>query len=109
LLCFPFGNRKYGTLRHEILEHIKDGLCGDLSDPDALTATVKSLAPDVIVNAAAYTAVDQAESEPEKAGRINAQAPAQKLQAGHHPAAKRLRPAYAALGGRSAKSTSRNV
>jgi dTDP-4-dehydrorhamnose reductase len=54
----------------------RGGLCGDFSDPDCLAATVKNLAPDVIVNAAAYTAVDQAESEPEKAGRINAQAPA---------------------------------
>jgi len=54
----------------------RGGLCGDLSDPDSLAATVKSLAPDVIVNAAAYTAVDQAESEPEKARLINAQAPA---------------------------------
>lgn len=53
-----------------------DGFVGNLAEPDSLAATVKSLAPDVIVNAAAYTAVDQAESEPEKARLINAQAPA---------------------------------
>jgi dTDP-4-dehydrorhamnose reductase len=52
------------------------GLCGDLSDPESLTATVKAISPDIIVNAAAYTAVDQAESEPEMAGIINTEAPA---------------------------------
>ncbi len=53
-----------------------DGLCGDLSDLDGLAATVRALQPQVIVNAAAYTAVDRAESEPEQARRINAEAPA---------------------------------
>ena len=52
------------------------GLCGDLGEPDGLAATVRALRPDVIVNAAAYTAVDRAESEPELARRINAHAPA---------------------------------
>ena len=52
------------------------GLCGDLGEPDGLAATVRALRPRVIVNAAAYTAVDRAESEPELARRINADAPA---------------------------------
>ncbi|WP_438866274.1 dTDP-4-dehydrorhamnose reductase [Pseudomonas sp. L1(2025)] len=50
--------------------------CGDLSDLDGLAATVQRFAPDVIVNAAAYTAVDKAESEPAQALRVNAEAPA---------------------------------
>ncbi|MDO5290476.1 MAG: dTDP-4-dehydrorhamnose reductase [Pseudomonadota bacterium] len=53
-----------------------DGLRGDLAEPESLAATVRALKPQVIVNAAAYTAVDKAESEPELARRINADAPA---------------------------------
>ncbi|MBS7436565.1 dTDP-4-dehydrorhamnose reductase [Pseudomonas syringae] len=52
-----------------------DGLCGDLADLVRLAATVRALAPDVIVNAAAYTAVDKAESEPDLAMLINGEAP----------------------------------
>ena len=50
--------------------------CGDLNDLLGLAATVQRFAPDVIVNAAAYTAVDKAESEPAQALRVNAEAPA---------------------------------
>ena len=47
---------------------------GDLRDPDALTASVRAAAPQWIVNAAAYTAVDRAETEPELAKLVNATA-----------------------------------
>ena len=49
--------------------------CGDFSNLPALAATVRALRPDVIVNAAAHTAVDKAESEPELARTLNALAP----------------------------------
>ena len=52
------------------------GLCGSFSDLDGLAATVQAVKPDVIVNAAAHTAVDKAESEPEFARSLNALAPA---------------------------------
>ncbi|MBI5107768.1 MAG: dTDP-4-dehydrorhamnose reductase [Rhodocyclales bacterium] len=48
----------------------------DLADTESLRSAVRSHAPAAIVNAAAYTAVDQAEQEPELAKRINATAPA---------------------------------
>ncbi len=50
--------------------------CGDLSKPDQLAQTVLAYKPDFIVNAAAHTAVDKAESEPELAKLLNADAPA---------------------------------
>ncbi|MDN5837009.1 MAG: dTDP-4-dehydrorhamnose reductase, partial [Nitrosospira sp.] len=51
-------------------------LCGDFTRLDDIAQTVRAVAPDVIVNAAAYTAVDKAESEPERVRTINAVAPA---------------------------------
>ena len=47
----------------------------DLADADAIRRTVRAAKPDVIINAAAYTAVDKAEAEPELAMRINGAAP----------------------------------
>ena len=47
----------------------------DLSDPDACAAIINVTDADVIINAAAYTAVDKAESEPELAWLVNAGAP----------------------------------
>lgn len=58
----------------EVIAHGHD--TADLSRPDELRAIVRESAPQLILNAAAYTAVDRAESEPELARAINAYAPA---------------------------------
>ena len=58
-------------------------LCGDLSDLEGLRRTVYALRPQIIVNAAAYTAVDKAESEVGQAHRLNAEAPGVLAQAAH--------------------------
>lgn len=47
--------------------------CGDFTNPEGVAETVRRLRPDVIVNAAAHTAVDKAESEPDLAYLLNAQ------------------------------------
>jgi dTDP-4-dehydrorhamnose reductase len=47
----------------------------DLNNPDQIVDRVRSIQPQIIVNAAAYTAVDKAESEPELCMSINANAP----------------------------------
>ena len=51
------------------------GLSADFSKPESLVATVREVAPHWIVNAAAHTAVDKAESESDLARAINATAP----------------------------------
>lgn len=57
------------------LDADSQGLCGDFTNPDGIAQTVRHLAPDVIVNAAAHTAVDKAESEVDVARTINALTP----------------------------------
>ncbi len=57
------------------LDRHSAGHCGDLSKLDQLAKTVLAYKPDFIVNAAAHTAVDKAESEPELAKILNADAP----------------------------------
>jgi dTDP-4-dehydrorhamnose reductase len=46
----------------------------DLADPGSVARVIRAVSPDLVINAAAYTAVDQAEDEPELAFRINAEA-----------------------------------
>jgi len=48
----------------------------DITDADAVSATVRSYAPGVAINAAAYTAVDKAEAEPDMAYAVNRDGPA---------------------------------
>ena len=55
--------------------------CGDFTNLSGLSNTVAHIQPDVIVNAAAHTAVDKAESEPDLARTLNALAPAALAQA----------------------------
>lgn len=50
-------------------------LCGDFTHLKSIAQTVRAVTPNIIVNAAAYTAVDKAESEPDLARTINAIAP----------------------------------
>ena len=57
------------------LDRHSPDLCGDLAKLQSLADTVRAVRPDVIVNAAAHTAVDKAESEPELARMLNALAP----------------------------------
>lgn len=61
--------RDLGTL------HVLDRNVLDLSHPERIRDCVRTIAPDLIINAAAHTAVDQAESEPQLAFAINALAP----------------------------------
>ena len=51
-------------------------LCGNFTNLDGIVQTIRNVAPDIIVNAAAHTAVDKAESEPDLACAINSLAPA---------------------------------
>jgi dTDP-4-dehydrorhamnose reductase len=59
--------------RAEVIAHDRASL--DLAKPDEIVARVREARPDVIVNAAAYTAVDRAESDAEAARAVNALAP----------------------------------
>lgn len=70
----PLGNLT--ALDRHSTEH-----CGDLSNPEGIAATIAALKPDVIVNAAAHTAVDKAESEPEVAALLNTEAVAKMADA----------------------------
>ena len=65
------------------LDRHSQDFCGDLSNLPGLAATVQAVRPDLIVNAAAHTAVDKAESEPELARTINALAPGVLAQEAH--------------------------
>ncbi|MGH8379857.1 dTDP-4-dehydrorhamnose reductase [Pseudomonas sp.] len=74
---------QHGQVSRELQQHLGDmaqlHVLGrdqlDLAHPEAIRQCVQALKPDLIINAAAHTAVDQAESEPELAFAINAQAP----------------------------------
>ena len=60
----------------------------DIGDADAVLAYVRKQAPEVIINAAAHTAVDKAESEPKLAERVNADGPRNLAAAAHEVGAR---------------------
>lgn len=69
------------TTRTGVLE---DGTVCELADldrPDSMPALLERISPDIVVNAAAYTAVDRAEDEPMTAFRVNAEAPGRLAEA----------------------------
>lgn len=53
----------------------KDGLCGDLTDLEGLRRAISIVKPNIIINAAAYTAVDNAENDKANTNIVNTQAP----------------------------------
>jgi dTDP-4-dehydrorhamnose reductase len=57
------------------LNKVSSDYCGDLSDLNGIAKTIAAIKPDVIVNAAAYTAVDKAEGDVAQAMLINSLAP----------------------------------
>lgn len=63
------------TTRSGMFEDGAPSEIADFDTPDALPALIERIAPDVVVNAAAYTAVDRAESDRDAAFRANAEAP----------------------------------
>jgi len=67
---------RLGALQVATREGAGTDLVADFERADAVAELVRSTAPDVVVNAAAYTAVDRAENESVAAFRINAEAPA---------------------------------
>lgn len=55
----------------------------DLADPDSVTSAISAHRPDIVINAAAYTAVDKAESEADAAFALNRDGPAAAAKAAH--------------------------
>ncbi|WP_418162927.1 dTDP-4-dehydrorhamnose reductase [Pantoea vagans] len=55
-----------------VVDRHSSDYCGDFENPEGVAETVRKIKPAVIVNATAYTAVDKAESEQDKARLVNA-------------------------------------
>lgn len=66
--------RSLSTLGEVVAVDVFDTeFCGDLTKPEGIAQTIRTVIPDVVVNAAAHTAVDRAETEKELAELLNAQ------------------------------------
>lgn len=80
---------KTGQVATELARHVPQGIeaqflgraDADLAIPDACAAAINTHAPDVVLNAAAYTAVDQAEAETKLASAVNDEAPGEMARA----------------------------
>ncbi|EPX82413.1 dTDP-4-dehydrorhamnose reductase [Salipiger mucosus] len=71
---------KTGQVAQELRRRAPDALClgrdeADLTDPQACVQAIRTHRPDAVINAAAYTAVDQAESDEDTALAVNGVAP----------------------------------
>lgn len=79
ILVFGSGGQVGWELRHKLACLGEVTVCGlpevDFTKPDTIRTTMRAAAASVVVNAAAYTAVDKAESEPELAWAVNTEAP----------------------------------
>ena len=73
----PLGELHAAARERTASSHFATPLVVDLAAPESIAAALDAVAPDVVVNAAAYTAVDRAEDEADRAERINHHAPAQ--------------------------------
>jgi dTDP-4-dehydrorhamnose reductase len=71
--CAPLGKLTCATRSGELPGGVR-GLAVDLARPDSLVAVLEAAKADIVINAAAYTAVDRAEDEPEQAQLANATA-----------------------------------
>lgn len=77
---------KTGQVATELARRLPDATflgreAADLMDPPACAAAIRDMAPSAVINAAAWTAVDKAESEPDAANLVNGDAPAAMAQA----------------------------
>lgn len=78
-----------GQLGSDLMDVLGDEAVGvdlpaiDITDPASVTAVIDDVAPQIVVNCAAYTAVDDAEANEQVAAAINAEGPANIVRAAH--------------------------
>ncbi len=82
------GRALQATVPGGVVIHAMPSTALDITDAAAVHSTIDRLCPDVIINAAAYTAVDRAESEPELAYRVNRDGAANLAMAGNRQGAR---------------------
>ncbi len=87
ILIFGSSGQLGTHLQYALREFVQLSALGreqvDLRDPAAVADAIATARPDVVINAAAYTAVDRAESDAETARAVNADAPGQMARSAH--------------------------